>query len=121
MPETRTVTVDIDGGKPDGAVRQAMAAAGEPTEIGPTSEESHNERAMAIVRLIVSVVTIINIVAAQFGWAPLGLDSELLYTVISGGFAIAASIWAWWKNNNMTEAAQAAQNVLDLIKHGDRP
>lgn len=91
----------------------------DPTEISPTPEETKNERAIAIVRLIVSVVTIVNIVAAQFGWSPLGLDSDLLYTVISGGFAIAAAIWSWWKNNNMTEASQAAQNVLDIIKHGE--
>lgn len=82
----------------------------------PTPEEAKNERAMAIVRLCVSLATIINIVASGFGWEPLGLDAELLYTVISGSAAIIATLWAWWKNNNLTDAAQAGQKVIDIIK-----
>ena len=83
-----------------------------------TEEESRNERAMGLVRLIVAVVTIINIVAAQFGWEPLGVDAELLYNTISAIAAIVASVWAWWKNNNMTRAAQIGQRVVDEVKSG---
>lgn len=82
----------------------------------PTPEETRNERAMAIVRLVVSVVTIVNIVAAQFGWEPLGVDADQLYMVVSSALAIAASLWAWWKNNNMTLAAIAGQRTTDAYR-----
>ena len=90
----------------------------EKVDLAPTAEESKNEQVMAAVRLIVAIVTVINIVAQPFGWQPLGIDSEQLYMVLSGFAAIAASIWAWWKNNNCTKAAQAGQQLTDTIKSG---
>ena len=30
--------------------------------------------------------------------------------------AAATGVWSWWKNNNVTKAAQDAQRVLDGIK-----
>lgn len=30
--------------------------------------------------------------------------------------AIGTTVVAWWRNNNMTEAAQDAQKVLDSLK-----
>lgn len=84
--------------------------------LAPTSEEARNERAMAVVRLVVALATVVNIVAQPFGWEPLGIDAEALYAVLSGAGAIAASLWAWWKNNNVTRAAQAGQRVTDAIK-----
>lgn len=85
-------------------------------DIAPTAEESKNERVMAAVRLIVAIATVINIVAQPFGWQPLGIDQEQLYMVLSGIASTIATIWAWWKNNNVTKAAQAAQRVTDTIK-----
>lgn len=90
----------------------------EDVDITPSLEEAKNERAMAAVRLIVSLVTIVNIVAQPFGWQPLGIDSEALYLVISTAGAIVANIWTWWKNNNCTEAAVAGQKLADAIKEG---
>lgn len=86
---------------------------------GPTPEESRNERAMAAVRLIVAIVTVVNVVAQPFGWQPLGIDEGQLYTVISGIGAIAATLWAWWRNNNVSRAAQTGQNLTDEIKRGE--
>lgn len=96
-----------------------MTSETDPVSIDPSPEESKNERAMAAVRLIVSLVTIINIVAQPFGWQPLGIDAEQLYLVISTAGAIIANIWAWWKNNNCSEAAQAGQKLIDAIKSGE--
>lgn len=88
-------------------------------EVTPAPEESKNERAIAIVRLVVSLVTIVNILAQPFGWQPLGIDGEALYAVVSGAIAILANVWTWWKNNNMTRASQAGQKLTDAIKDGE--
>ena len=93
-----------------------ISAEPEDIDITPSPAESKNERAMAAVRLIVSLVTIVNIVAQPFGWQPLGIDAEELYLVISTAGAIIANIWAWWKNNNCTEAAVAGQKMIDYFK-----
>lgn len=85
----------------------------------PTPEESRNERAMAAVRLVVALATVVNIVAQPFGWQPLGIDAEQLYAVISGAAAIVAGVWTWWKNNNVSTAAQTGQNLTDAIKRGE--
>lgn len=88
----------------------------ESIDLMPTDEEGRNERAMAAVRLVVAVVTVVNIVAQPFGWAPLGIDSEQLYMVLSGIASIAATLWAWWRNNNCTEQAQMGQKATDAAK-----
>lgn len=90
----------------------------EPIDVAPTEEETRNERAMAAVRLVVAVVTVVNIVAQPFGWQPLGMDSDQLYMVLSGIASIGATVWAWWSNNNVTKAAQSGQKLTDAIKDG---
>ena len=89
------------------------------TDITPTPEEVKDERAMAFVRLIVSIVTIVNVIAAQFGWQPLGIDGEMAYNAVSSIAAVITMVWAWWKNNNVTEAAIAGQKVIDELKNAE--
>ena len=75
-----------------------------------------NEKTLAIVRLVVGLITIINLLLLKSGYSPLEIDEGLITTVISGIVAIGAYIWSWWKNNNVTKKAQEAQtykNELD--------
>ena len=69
-----------------------------------------------IVRIIVSAITIINLLAAQFGFNPLNIDDETVYTVVSAVAAIAAWAWGFWKNNNFTKAAKKGQETIDKLK-----
>lgn len=80
------------------------------------TQTSRDARAIAITRLAVSVVTIANLILAQMGWNPLELDDETVYMGVSGILALCAAVWAWWKNNNVTKAAQVAQIVLNAEK-----
>nr|DAR28316.1 MAG TPA: holin [Caudoviricetes sp.] len=68
------------------------------------------DRAMAAVRLACQLAATI---AAGFG---LALDADSLATVALCVVAAATGVWSWWKNNNVTKAAQDAQRVLDGIK-----
>lgn len=70
------------------------------------------ERVTAIARLAVMLVAS---VAGGFG---LAVDADGLYTVVACAIALAAGVWSWWKNNNVTAAAQTAQEYLDGIKRG---
>ena len=69
-----------------------------------------------IVRIIVSLITMINACAAAFGFDPLNVDEGTIYTVVSFVAAVAAWVWGFWKNNNFTEAAKKGQAVVDEMK-----
>lgn len=89
-------------------------------EMAPTPQEASDERQDAITRLVVGIVLIVNVAASYLGWTPLG-DPEtiagLVWTIVS----TVAALWQlvrnwWWKNNNLTEAAQAGQKLANLIR-----
>lgn len=71
------------------------------------------ERLVAVARLACQLVAT---AAAGFG---LAVDTESISTIVLCALATAAGLWSWWRNNNMTAAAQEAQKVLDGIKEGD--
>ena len=69
-----------------------------------------------IVRIIVSIVTMVNAFAAALGVPPLDVDENTIYTVVSFIAMVAAWVWGFWKNNNFTEAAKKAQKTLVDLK-----
>lgn len=71
-----------------------------------------------IVRIIVSLVAFVNAACAAFGIAPLEVDEETVYTVVSFVFMFGTWVWGFWKNNDMTNAAQAGSAVTHAIKAG---
>lgn len=73
--------------------------------------ELNSQSVVAFVRLI---VTLAVSVAATFGWT---LDAELWLNVVLSIGSVALFVYSWWKNNNITKAAQEAQEVLNEIKH----
>jgi len=68
------------------------------------------ESIRAIVTLVVTVA--VNI-ANVLGYA---LNFDLWYTVLFSIASLIAVAWAWWKNQNVTQAAQQAQVYLDELK-----
>lgn len=70
------------------------------------------DRIVAIARLLVMLA---SAVAGGFG---LAIDPDSLGTIAACGVALAAGVWSWWKNNNITEAAQDAQHYLESIRGG---
>lgn len=77
--------------------------------------ESKKQTIMAFIRLAVMLVAT---GLAVFG---VTVDAESLFTIVMCVVAVVASIVSWWKNNNVTEAASAAQKVLDELKSGLKP
>ena len=70
----------------------------------------NRERIVAIVRLLVMLA---SAVAGGFG---LTVDPDALGTIAACAVALAAGVYGWWKNNNLTKAAQDAQTYLDAVK-----
>lgn len=75
--------------------------------------EFNKETGIAFARLI---VTFAVCVAAVFGWT---LDYELWLNIVISAIAIICMVRGlWWKNNNLTKAAQEMQKELDEMKLG---
>lgn len=74
----------------------------------------------AIIRIAVLAITTVNAVLTASGKNPIPFDengfTECCAYVING----VCAIWAWWKNNNVTEASQQAQRLLNRMKQEKR-
>lgn len=72
-----------------------------------------------IVRTIVLAVTLLNQVLTVLGKNPLPFAEDELYTMLTAAATIAATVWAWWKNNSFTTAAIKADEYLAELKNTD--
>ena len=78
----------------------------------------NSERVSAIVRLAVMAVLMVNMILTMLGKNPIPFDEAEITEWLTVAAAGISAIWSWWKNNNVTEAAQAAQDTLDALKLG---
>lgn len=63
------------------------------------------------------LITIIAGVAMTFGWK---FDAELWFNLIMTAVTVFLAVKElWWKNQNITVAAQIAQRLLNGLKSGD--
>ena len=70
-----------------------------------------------IIRTIVLAVTLINQVLTMLGKNPLPFAEDELYALLTTTATVAASLWAWWKNNSFTPAAIKADEYLTELKN----
>lgn len=76
------------------------------------------ERAKAIALLVVQLFSVIQTGLSLAGVSQLPFTSDQVSAAIMGVIAVITSVWAWWRNNNMTAAAVAGQRVVDRVKTG---
>ena len=72
-----------------------------------------------IIRTIVLVIALVNQALTIAGKNPLPFEDEEITEFLSYIFTVAASLWAWWKNNSFTQSALEADKVLDELKKGE--
>lgn len=70
------------------------------------------EQIKAIATLGVALAALALVFAITFG----AIDADALTGAVAAVLAIGSTVVAWWRNNNVTEAAQDAQKVLDGLK-----
>ena len=71
-----------------------------------------------IVRTIILIVALVNQVLTAAGKNPLPFSVEVLYPGLTAVFTVAASAWAWWKNNSFTQNAIAADEYKAQLNEG---
>jgi SPP1 family holin len=69
-----------------------------------------------IIRTACLVLAIVNNALSIAGKSPLPIDNATLEQVISFCFTTAASLAAWWKNNDFTREAIEAGKFLKELK-----
>ena len=72
-----------------------------------------------IIRAIVLLVTLVNTILTIFGKNPLPFAEDELYAWLTAAATVAATLWAWWKNNSFTPEAIQADKYLAELKAND--
>ena len=69
-----------------------------------------------IARTVVLVLALVNQLLVMFGINPLPFSDEGIYEAVTALLTVGASMWAWWKNNSFTKAAQEADRYLAQLR-----
>lgn len=69
-----------------------------------------------IIRTVVLFFTLINMILTTIGKNPLPFSENEIYTVMTEITTVAASLWAWWKNNSFTQNAIMADEYLKELR-----
>lgn len=77
-----------------------------------------NVKASTIIRTVILVLALVNNGLVMAGKGPLPIEDAQVELILGEVFTIAASVWAWWKNNSFTTAAIKADEVLAELKGG---
>ena len=80
-----------------------------------------SERKRALLRLVLVIFALINQMLTMTGHKILPISDEQLTDILTNGFTIIAALWAWWKNNSITEEAIQADIFMKNLKIDDEP
>lgn len=73
-----------------------------------------------VIRTIILALALINNVLTMLGKNPIPYSETAIYEIVSTIFTVAASIWAWWKNNSFTKSAIKADEMMKELKKEDK-
>lgn len=71
-----------------------------------------------IIRTIILVIALLNQILTAAGKNPLPFSDEEIYMGLTAVFTVAATVWAWWKNNSFTQNAIAADEYKAQLDEG---
>ena len=78
--------------------------------------DTRTERIKAITTLIVTALLLVNTILTASGKNPIPYSESAVYELISNFLSAVAVLYAWWKNQNVTDEAIQAQGWLDELK-----
>ena len=78
-----------------------------------------NVKIGTIVRLIVMILSMVNMLLTVNGKNPLPWSEDEMYIGLSQAAAIITTIWTWWKNNSFTKEAIKADEYLEDLRNGN--
>lgn len=76
-----------------------------------------NNKTQGIIRLIVLVILLLNQTLISLGYNPLPFSEEQIYEGLSSVALVVSAIYSWWRHNNITPEAEAAQVELERKKN----
>ena len=76
-----------------------------------------NVKIGTIVRLIVMILSMVNMLLTVNGKNPLPWSEDEMYMGLSQAAAILAAVWSWWKNNSFTKEAIKADEYLEDLRN----
>ena len=76
-----------------------------------------NNKTQGLVRLAVLVILLLNQTLISLGYNPLPFSEEQIYEGLSSVALVISAIYSWWKHNNITPEAEAAQVELERKKN----
>ena len=83
---------------------------------GPAIPGLTVERTKAIILLIVQLFSVAQTGLSIAGISQLPFTTDQVSTAITGVIAVIASVYAWWRNNNLTGAAVQAADYITFYK-----
>ena len=76
-----------------------------------------NVKIGTIVRLIVMILSMVNMLLTVNGKNPLPWSEDEMYIGLSQAAAILTTVWTWWKNNSFTKEAIKADEYLEDLRN----
>lgn len=78
----------------------------------------NNERVKGSIRLIVTFILMVNMCLTLVGKNPIPFDETQVTEFLTMLAAGLSTVWAWWKDNNMSHRAQAKKKLVSDIATG---
>lgn len=73
-----------------------------------------------IARTVVLAIALLNQILTTLGKNPLPFSDDTIYEVVTLLVTAASAIWAYWKNNSLTQNAIKADHYLAELKKADK-
>lgn len=74
------------------------------------------------IRTIVLIVALVNQFLVAFGLSPFPFSAQEIEVALSYVFTVLATLWTWWKNNDLTPEAYEGTKLTRELKRkkGDK-
>ena len=74
------------------------------------------ERVKAVVTILVTLFSLVNAGLSLAGFNPLPFTNDEVSTTLFAVIGVIGTIYSWWKNQNITSASLAGQQLVDALK-----
>lgn len=86
------------------------------TVIVPSADDAPKTDLMGYASLIVALITLIaTFCVTMLGWEPLPYSSEQINFAVVAVLQVASTLWAWFRNNNVTKHGKQRQQIADQV------
>lgn len=74
------------------------------------------ERVKAVVTILVTLFSLVNAGLSLAGFNPLPFTDEQVSATLFAVVGVIGTVYGWWKNQNITSASLAGQQLVDALK-----